>query len=433
MAGVLTHAPAGAGHRRRRSRWCCWRRLARGAAGWPTARRLLAQAGLAGIGLFVVALLAGELAGAPGARGAGRARQPGARAPAGAAQPPGDRGDGRRRAGGRPARPRARGQPGGARAARRRAAWPTGAVPAARRRRPGRRCRRAVERAFADGAWPEAGARCALTFDAGRARTLRVRVRFTRRRAPDADGCDAEELCVLFLEDLRNVQARMRQEKLAAMGRVSAGIAHEIRNPLAAIAQANALLPRTLPTPSSSSSARMVADNVERLKRIVDDVMEVAPGAPHRDRHASTPARGVGGRAPNGRAPMQLGAGRRQPVARRAAGGAAGRGFDAEHLRRVLVNLLDNALRYASAAPGAIRRAAGRARRAGRAAGVASDGAPIAAGGRAPPVRAVLLDAQPRHRTGPVYLPRAVRAPRRQHRLPAAAPARRAARATSSS
>ena len=34
----------------------------------------------------------------------------------------------------------------------------------------------------------------------------------------------------------------MRQEKLAAMGRVSAGIAHEIRNPLAAIAQANALL-----------------------------------------------------------------------------------------------------------------------------------------------------------------------------------------------
>ena len=47
---------------------------------------------------------------------------------------------------------------------------------------------------------------------------------------------------MLFLEDVRNMQARSRQEKLAAMGRVSAGIAHEIRNPLAAIAQANALL-----------------------------------------------------------------------------------------------------------------------------------------------------------------------------------------------
>jgi two-component system sensor histidine kinase PilS (NtrC family) len=48
------------------------------------------------------------------------------------------------------------------------------------------------------------------------------------------------DLCVLLLEDLRTLQARARQEKLAAMGRVSAGIAHEIRNPLAAIAQANA-------------------------------------------------------------------------------------------------------------------------------------------------------------------------------------------------
>ena len=47
---------------------------------------------------------------------------------------------------------------------------------------------------------------------------------------------------MLFLEDLRTAQARLRQEKLAAMGRMSAGIAHEIRNPLAAIAQANALL-----------------------------------------------------------------------------------------------------------------------------------------------------------------------------------------------
>jgi two-component system, NtrC family, sensor histidine kinase PilS len=50
------------------------------------------------------------------------------------------------------------------------------------------------------------------------------------------------QLCVLLLEDVRTAQARLQQEKLAAMGRVSAGIAHEIRNPLAAIAQANALL-----------------------------------------------------------------------------------------------------------------------------------------------------------------------------------------------
>jgi len=97
---------------------------------------------------------------------------------------------------------------------------------------------RAVERAFAEAAWPEAGRDVAIEFGPEAHRTLRVRVRFTRKREPPA----SEAFCVLFLEDVRNVQARSRQEKLAAMGRVSAGIAHEIRNPLAAIAQANALL-----------------------------------------------------------------------------------------------------------------------------------------------------------------------------------------------
>src|SRR5262249_51617298 len=40
-------------------------------------------------------------------------------------------------------------------------------------------------------------------------------------------------------------------------------------------------------------------------------------------------------------------------------------------------------------------------------------------GCRAALVRAVLLDAQPRHWTGPVYLPRTVRPPWRQHRIQA--------------
>ena len=98
----------------------------------------------------------------------------------------------------------------------------------------------AVERAFADGrlAGGRPRRRCCRSRPTS-TRTLRVRVRFTRQRASRQAS---EEFCVLFLEDVRNVQARSRQEKLAAMGRVSAGIAHEIRNPLAAIAQANALL-----------------------------------------------------------------------------------------------------------------------------------------------------------------------------------------------
>ncbi len=128
----------------------------------------------------------------------------------------------------------------------------------------------AVQRALTEAYWPEAGADVVLHFGVGDTRTLRMRVRFTRRRAMQPGGSAIEEFCVLLLEDVRTAQARVRQEKLAAMGRVSAGIAHEIRNPLAAIAQANALLLEDPLPDAQHRLARMVADNVERLKRIVD-------------------------------------------------------------------------------------------------------------------------------------------------------------------
>ena len=59
-----------------------------------------------------------------------------------------------------------------------------------------------------------------------------------------------ESLCVMFLQDLRELEARIRTEKLAAMGRMSAAVAHEIRNPLAAITQASALLGEDLVDPA---------------------------------------------------------------------------------------------------------------------------------------------------------------------------------------
>jgi len=141
-----------------------------------------------------------------------------------------------------------------------------------------------VERALAEGAWPEAGRDTLLAFEGGHTRTLRMRVRFMRSRTPPAptaaprEDQAGEPFAVLLLEDLRTLQARIRQEKLAAMGRVSAGIAHEIRNPLAAISQANALLLEEGLPPGQQRLAGMVADNVARLKRVVDDMTEAAPG-----------------------------------------------------------------------------------------------------------------------------------------------------------
>lgn len=231
-----------------------------------------------------------------------------------------------------------------------------------------------VERAFVEAVWPEAGRDVALAFEGAASRTLRVRVRFTRRR----DAQASEEFCVLFLEDVRNMQARSRQEKLAAMGRVSAGIAHEIRNPLAAIAQANALLAEDATDPGQRQLMRMVADNVERLKRIVDDVMEVAPGHVPEIGVIDATAQ-VGAVCSDWARSAGVKIGDHSVLQVDLPTEPIGVAFDADHLRRVLVNLLDNARRHASDRPGAVQLRLD-ARDAARAfLSVASDGAPIPA------------------------------------------------------
>jgi len=217
-----------------------------------------------------------------------------------------------------------------------------------------------VQQAFDAGRWPEGARDLTLHFAGGMTRALRLRARFTRPRARTpvvgdsfGDTPEGEAFCVVFVEDLRSVQARTRQEKLAAMGRVSAGIAHEIRNPLAAIAQANALLREEAVGAEQEMLTAMVADNVERLKRLVDDVMEVAPGidaTPRTIELGAEVGRIVADWARTNH--FALGSGSRLEVELPVEPLAVV--FDPEHLRRVLVNLLDNARRHATDRPGAI-------------------------------------------------------------------------------
>ncbi|WP_027017152.1 sensor histidine kinase [Comamonas composti] len=159
-------------------------------------------------------------------------------------------------------------------------------------------------------------------------------------------GLSTRRLCVVFLHDLRELEARMRTEKLAAMGRMSAAVAHEIRNPLAAISQANALLAEDLGSePAQQQLCRIVEQNSERLARIVDEVLDIARVQQH-----------MGDAPPQ---PLALDAQVNQVCQEWAAQGQPPRQlllhldapgqhvvFDAEHLRRVLVNLLDNAQRH---------------------------------------------------------------------------------------
>ena len=69
---------------------------------------------------------------------------------------------------------------------------------------------------------------------------LEVRGRDLRLRLLDA--ATEEEFSVVFIEDTTRVRDQAQQLKLAALGRLTANIAHEIRNPLAAISHAAELL-----------------------------------------------------------------------------------------------------------------------------------------------------------------------------------------------
>ncbi len=173
-------------------------------------------------------------------------------------------------------------------------------------------------------------------------RRMRVRTRMT-----GSEWGGGEPLCVMFLQDLREMEARMRTEKLASMGRMSAAVAHEIRNPLAAIAQANALLDEDLSEPHLRRLTQMVRQNAERLGKIVDDVLNVSRVgqratalAPQLIELADVTSRICRDWAQQTDSTAQL---RLNPAAV-----PLRVSFEPEHLRRVLVNLLDNARRYAS-------------------------------------------------------------------------------------
>jgi two-component system sensor histidine kinase PilS (NtrC family) len=98
-----------------------------------------------------------------------------------------------------------------------------------------------------------------------------VRTRFV------AIGADRHRGAVIFLEDMSRVQAQAQQLKLASLGRLTANIAHEIRNPLSAITHAAELLqeePGAGPLPRRL--ADIVRDNALRLDRLVQEVMELS-------------------------------------------------------------------------------------------------------------------------------------------------------------
>jgi two-component system sensor histidine kinase PilS (NtrC family) len=80
---------------------------------------------------------------------------------------------------------------------------------------------------------------------------------------------------VVVLEDMQRVQEQAQQVKLAALGRLTANIAHEVRNPLSSISYAAELLKEQNHYPEQDRLFQIILDNTTRLNRIIQDVMQV--------------------------------------------------------------------------------------------------------------------------------------------------------------
>ena len=99
--------------------------------------------------------------------------------------------------------------------------------------------------------------------------------RFVRARFVSA-GVTGESFSLVFLEDLSKLQEQAQQIKLAALGRLTANIAHEIRNPLSAITHASDLLREEDRGEQTQRLVEIIRDNAQRLDRMVRDVLELS-------------------------------------------------------------------------------------------------------------------------------------------------------------
>jgi two-component system sensor histidine kinase PilS (NtrC family) len=106
----------------------------------------------------------------------------------------------------------------------------------------------------------------------GYAGTERYKLRMVRVARALSDESDT----VLFLESAKVVEERAQSAKLASMGRLTGSIAHEIRNPLAAIDQAAQLLDDEGADATTRRLTQIVRENTRRINGIVEDVLALS-------------------------------------------------------------------------------------------------------------------------------------------------------------
>nr|WP_209012855.1 ATP-binding protein [Pseudomonas gregormendelii] len=82
---------------------------------------------------------------------------------------------------------------------------------------------------------------------------------------------------LIFLEDLAQIAQQAQQLKLVALGRLTASISHEIRNPLGAISHAAQLLQESEELNSADRRlTQIIQDHSQRMNRVIENVLQLS-------------------------------------------------------------------------------------------------------------------------------------------------------------
>jgi len=102
-------------------------------------------------------------------------------------------------------------------------------------------------------------------------------VRITAHMAPLGQGGQRDGPVLIFLEDVSIMNARVQQSKLASLGRLSASIAHEIRNPVGAMSHAAQLLQESRGLADEDKRlTEIIQTHSGRVSHIIDNVLQLS-------------------------------------------------------------------------------------------------------------------------------------------------------------
>jgi two-component system sensor histidine kinase PilS (NtrC family) len=182
-------------------------------------------------------------------------------------------------------------------------------------------------------------------------RHLRLRFVHLQRTADPSLPSDLNAYTLIFLQNVSDIENQAQQLKLASMGRLTASIAHEVRNPLASISYAASLINEDdHHSVQSKRLLKIIDDNVKRLNQLIEDILKLSRKVTHEgEAYDLAPVltefvnefieiRQLDAALISLRITHDF-----KVV------------FDTQHLHEIVHNLLSNALRYASGKPNCIR------------------------------------------------------------------------------